>query len=96
LWEEDGNGRLVCVAKGSKDGKPRNERICTVPRTFGLSPVVEIGVNAPVDAAPVNGVPNTTTGAETVQTDDSTLSNEVDEKLKIQDDKPAVPQTTVA
>ncbi|QPC78324.1 hypothetical protein HYE68_009076 [Fusarium pseudograminearum] len=96
LWEEDGNDRLVCVAKGSKDGKPRHERICTVPRTFGLSPVVEVGADAPVDAAPVNGVTNGTAGAEGAQTDDSTLSGEVNEKLKIQEDKPTVPQTTAA
>lgn len=60
------------------------------------SPVVEIGVHAPVDAAPVNGVADGTAGAEGAQTDDSTLSGEVNEKLKIQEDKPAVPQTTAA
>ncbi|KAH7182540.1 CRAL-TRIO domain-containing protein [Fusarium flagelliforme] len=103
LWEEEGNDRLVCVAKGSKDGKVRNERICTIPKTFGLAPEVQIaGVNAPVDA-PVDAVPNGTahpteeaTHSDGVQTDESLLSNDVNEKLKLQEDKPAAPQTTTA
>ncbi|KAM0191928.1 hypothetical protein ACHAPA_006786 [Fusarium lateritium] len=105
-WEEDSNGRLVCIAKGSKDGQPRHERICTVPKTFGLSPVVEIpGAEAPVDASapvPVNGVGNGTahqvsaqgTHDDGVQTDDALLSNDVAEKLKLQDGQPATTQTT--
>jgi hypothetical protein len=108
LWEEDSNGRLVCVAKGSKDGQPRHERICTVAKTFGLSPVVEVsGAEAPIDASapvPVNGVGNGTahqvstqgTHDDGVQTDDALLSNDVAEKLKLQDDKPVTTQTTTA
>ncbi|KAF5572212.1 phosphatidylinositol phosphatidylcholine transfer [Fusarium pseudocircinatum] len=108
LWEEDTNGRLVCMAKGSKDGQPRNERICTIPKTFGLAPVVEISsgetaVETPAettDAAALNGnghpVSPQGTHDDGVQTDDALLSGDVNEKLKLQDDKPIAAQTTTA
>ncbi|RBR26721.1 uncharacterized protein FIESC28_00504 [Fusarium coffeatum] len=100
LWEEEGEDRLVCVAKGSKGGKVRNERICTIPKTFGLAPEVKIaGVNAPAEG-PVDAVPNGTahptegaTHSDGVQTDES-LSNDVNEKLKLQENQPVAPQTT--
>ncbi|KAF4979998.1 hypothetical protein FZEAL_3860 [Fusarium zealandicum] len=124
VWEETDNGRLACVARGVKDGQPRHERVCTIPKTFGVAPVVEIpsvdvaveapnpetnGIPSPVHA--VNGVSTgtgpvdaseatQTTRVEThddgVQTDDALLSNDVQEKLKIQDEKPVAAQATAA
>ncbi|KAF4988736.1 hypothetical protein FDECE_14947 [Fusarium decemcellulare] len=118
LWEDVDGGRLACIARGAENGKQRNERICTIPKTFGIAPVVEApGVEAakPVTNGvhPVNGA-STGTGTEDhhditegtqttkvethddgVQTDDA-LMNDVQEKLKIQDEKPAVAQTATA
>ncbi|KAJ4265087.1 hypothetical protein NW762_005333 [Fusarium torreyae] len=114
LWQDDAEGRLVCIAKGYKDGQPRNERICTIPKTYGVAPVLDVpGVDVPVDApadvgvpVPVaaNGIPNGTTHPQSaagthddgVQTDDALLSSDVNEKLKLQEDKPATTQTTTA
>ncbi|OAA76514.1 Cellular retinaldehyde-binding/triple function [Akanthomyces lecanii RCEF 1005] len=53
VWEDvDGQSdRLQCIALGYKDGKPRRERVCTMPRTW----------SPPVDAKP----PATTNGVDT-------------------------------
>lgn len=93
LWEEVDDGkRLACVARGAKNGKLRNERICTVPKTFTV-PVLETkevkpqtnGVSAATETEVAEGTQ--TTDADTrddgVQTDDTLLSDDVQEKLKI-------------
>ncbi|RSL58571.1 hypothetical protein CEP53_006087 [Fusarium sp. AF-6] len=106
LWEDIEGDRLACVARGYKGGQPRNERICTIPKTFAPVEAKTNGVNGVstgTDAHDHDVAEGTqTTRVEThddgVQTDDA-LMNDVQEKLKIQDDKPAAAaaqQTTTA
>lgn len=133
LWEEIDDGkRLACVSKGSEGGKLRNERVCTIPKTYGVAQEAAVPQDAPGQVVPqeeaqtyTNGVTNTTEtqtpesapipvvvhapngiteGTQTarapthddgVQTDDY-LSNDIEEKLKIQDDgRTNVPTQTV-
>ncbi|KAH6984682.1 CRAL-TRIO domain-containing protein [Ilyonectria sp. MPI-CAGE-AT-0026] len=107
LWEEVDDGkRLACVARGAKNGKLRNERICTIPKTF-TAPVLETkevrpqtnGVSAATETEVAEGTQ--TADADTrddgVQTDDTLLSDDVQEKLKINgEDKGKAIDTTPA
>ncbi|KAH6894567.1 CRAL-TRIO domain-containing protein [Thelonectria olida] len=89
LWEDIDDGkRMACVALGAKNGNLRSERICTIPKTFfGAPPKKETTTQT-------NGVQTeeVTEGTQTtdsdtrddgVQTDETLLSDEVEEKLKI-------------
>lgn len=60
LWEdEEGGERIACFAYGTKDGKTRHERICSVPKTY-IPPVTEEpeaqAVQPQAAAVAVNGV----------------------------------------
>ncbi|KAI5464941.1 CRAL-TRIO domain-containing protein [Mariannaea sp. PMI_226] len=118
LWQDiDGGKRMACVALGTKNGKLQDEIICTIPKTyFGVVSKKED------DATQTNGDGNaartgevtegtqTTTETETrddgVQTDETLLADEVEEKLKLNGDAkgkgldvspaPAATQTTAA
>lgn len=58
IWEDVVDGgqadRLQCIALGYKDGKPRRERVCTMPRTW--SPPAEDEAVAATATATTNGV----------------------------------------
>ncbi|KAH7143740.1 CRAL-TRIO domain-containing protein [Dactylonectria macrodidyma] len=88
LWQEIDDGkRLACVALGAKGGNLRNERVCTIPKTFEL-PVLEREVVLKTNGVATETAEGTqTTDSDTrddgVQTDDTLLSDEVQEKLKI-------------
>lgn len=108
LWEEIEGDRLACIARGSKGGQSRNERVCTIPKTLGVAPAVDAPAEAKTNG--VNGVSSGTdphdvaegtqttrveTRDDSVQTDDA-LMNDVQEKLKIQVGKPTTAQTATA
>jgi hypothetical protein len=85
----DGGKRLACVAVGSKGGKERRERVCTVPVTFfkkGEEEVVGVaGEGVAAAAAP------TETSKETVPPVDATAEAAVEgvQKLSIADNSVA-------
>ncbi|ATY67283.1 Cellular retinaldehyde-binding triple function [Cordyceps militaris] len=112
VWEDvDGQpGRLQCVALGSKGGKPRRERICTIPRTWS-PPATEtttangsaIGTpaaHADNEAAPVAGQATEQKSPESFRTADTQVDAQVGnsadalEKLAIDEKKPIAQPTS--
>ncbi|KAK7417591.1 hypothetical protein QQZ08_011572 [Neonectria magnoliae] len=93
LWQDIDDGkRMACVALGSKAGVPRNERVCTVPKRLPAPAPVPETEQPPQLSHSVSTAEGTqTTDSDTrddgVQTDDTLLSDDVQEKLKISSDE---------
>jgi hypothetical protein len=78
----DGGKRLACIAVGSKDGKERRERVCTIPVAFP-----EEKQAAPAETA----APAADAAAQAPTAEDATTQGAIEgvEKLSIGDDKVA-------
>ncbi|KAH7324700.1 CRAL-TRIO domain-containing protein [Stachybotrys elegans] len=85
IWEDDGD-RVVCIALGAKDGKPRRERVCTVPRAWPPTATAVTTEGTQTDDATESAVYKTTSRDDATQTD---LTGEAMEKLTINDEKTA-------
>lgn len=98
LWEEVDDGRrLACVAYGTEGGKPRRQRICTLPKIWPAVAAPAPATNgaavatntASADVSEATQTAEPSTRDDGVQTDDAVTNGAAVEKLSIRDEKRA-------
>lgn len=84
-WEPvDGGSRLACVAVGSKDGKERRERVCTIPVAFPPeTPAAAAGSKDAVPAAAASApAEEAIEGVRSLALSDDETAAEISEKTR--------------